>query len=394
MHFDPDPATVAFRQEVRDFLATPEAARFGRRNPSVYHASREEVSAWTRLLSERGWSAPNWPTEFGGAGWSPLWQSIFAEECYLANMPRTNVQGLQMVGPVIYTFGSDAQRARFLPPILRGDEMWAQGFSEPGSGSDLASLRTRAVRSGDVYVVNGQKIWTTLAQDADHIFCLVRTSTEGKAQEGISFLLVDATSPGLTIRPIHSIDDAHGLNEVFFEDVQVPVDHLVGEENAGWSYAKFLLANERTGGAADLPYAKKTLARLKEIVSSRGHALPEGYAARVAELEAEVRALDFSLLRLLGGAGERNPALASIVKIRGSELQQALSELLVESLGSYGAIRHEGWQGDERPFAASGWHLGEGATTDFLYRRAATIFGGTNEVQRNLIAHHALGRSS
>ena len=396
MHFRPDPELVRFRQEVRGFLSSDQARALGRRNPSTYHPSREQVAAWTKILHARGWSAPNWPVEYGGTGWSLFQQTIFAEECYLANMPRTHVQGLQMVGPVIYTFGSDLQKERFLGPILRGEEFWAQGFSEPAAGSDLASLRTRAHRDGDHYVVNGQKIWTSSAMDADYIFCLVRTSTTDRPQRGISFLLVDARSSGLTIRPIHSIDDAYGLNEVFFDNVRVPVENLVGEENAGWGYAKFLLGNERTGGAADLPYAKKTLARLRRIARQRCSpgAMDdyEGFTARLAALEAEVCALDFSVLRLLGNPEGANPALASIIKIRGAELQQALSELMVETLGPYGAVHHPDWEStvdpaDDAPSPTSGG----GIAADYMFRRAATIFGGSNEIQRNIVAKLILG---
>jgi alkylation response protein AidB-like acyl-CoA dehydrogenase len=401
MHFRPDPELVRFRQNVREFLSSGEARGLRQRNPSTYHPSREDVAAWTKVLYARGWSAPNWPAEYGGTGWSIFQQSIFAEECYLANMPRTHVQGLQMVGPVIYTFGSDQQKDRFLGPILRGEQFWAQGFSEPGAGSDLASLRTRADRDGDCYVVNGQKIWTSSAMDADYIFCLVRTATTDRPQRGISFLLVGAHSPGLTIRPIHSIDDAYGLNEVFFDNVRVPAENLVGEQNDGWSYAKFLLGNERTGGAADLPYAKKTLARLRRIAAQPYvHGSMDdyqGFAARLAALEAEVCALDFSVIRLLsnssaGNSSGGNPALASIIKIRGAELQQSLSELMVETLGPYGAVHHPDWElsidpADDEPGPASGG----GIAADYMFRRAATIFGGTNEVQRNIVAKLILG---
>jgi alkylation response protein AidB-like acyl-CoA dehydrogenase len=395
MHFLPDPELEAFRAEVRRFLATDEARLFAERNPSSYHPSREAVSGWTRLLHSRGWSAPSWPEEYGGTGWSLLQQSVFAEECYLANMPRQHVQGLQLVGPVIYTFGTPAQKDRFLGPILRGEEFWGQGFSEPGAGSDLASLRTRAERRGDTYVVDGQKIWTSSAQEADYIFALVRTASTPKPQQGISFLLIDAHSPGLTIRPIHSIDDAYGLNEVFFDNVEVPAENLVGEENKGWSYAKFLLGNERTGGAADLPYAKKAVARLKRIAAARaasgGLDDDRGFRTRLAALEAEVAALDFSLVRLMSSR-DASPALASVIKIRGSELQQSLSELLVESLGPYGVVHHAEWEKVIDPNdAVVGPESGQGMVADYMFRRAASIFGGANEIQRNIIAKLILG---
>ena len=393
MHFNSDPELDRFRAEIRAFPSSDAARTLGARNRSIYHSEREHIAAWTAILYERGWSAPSWPTEYGGTGWSLVQQSAFAEECYLANLPRTNVQGFQMVGPVIYTFGSEEQKQRYLPPILRGDEFWAQGFSEPGSGSDLASLRTRAELRGGHYIVNGQKIWTSSAQDADFLFCLVRTANTERPQQGISFLLIDRNSPGLTIRPIHSIDDAYGLNEVFFDDVAVPADNLVGEENRGWTYAKFLLGNERSGGAADLPYSKKTLARLVARASAPG---PDGrrliddltFGVRLARLEAEVRALDIGVLRLMGGAAGSNPALASVIKIRGSELQQQLSELLLETLGEYGAVLYPDWRTE---VVTGGVDEPGGVAADFFYRRAATIWGGANEVQRNIVAKSLMG---
>ncbi len=395
MNFDPDPRLDAFRGEVRAFLAAEAPERLTARNPSIYHSRRHEIAEWTAILHRRGWSAPNWPVEHGGTGWSLPQQGIFAEECYLANVPRTNVQGFLMVGPVIYTFGSARQKQRYLGPILRGEEFWTQGFSEPGAGSDLASLRTRAARKGDRYVVNGQKIWTSSAQDADWIFCLVRTADTEKPQQGISFLLIDINSPGVTVRPIHSIDDGHGLNEVFFDDVEVPAENLVGEENKGWSYAKFLLGNERSGSAAELPYAKKALARLKAVAArprADGSRVidDDGFAIRLAQVEAEVLALDFGIIRLMAGRPGAESALPSVIKMRGSELQQTLSEMLLEAVGEYGAVFHPSWTASpvsELPGPVDA----RGVAGDFFYRRASTIYGGSSEIQRNIIAKSLLG---
>lgn len=395
MNFDPDPELEQFRIDIRRFIAEKAPPHFAARNPSIYHSSREDIAHWTRILHDAGWSAPNWPAEYGGTGWSLAKQSIFAEECYLANVPRTNVQGFLMVGPVIYTFGTAAQKERYLGPILRGEEFWTQGFSEPSAGSDLASLKTRAVRQGDVYAVNGQKTWTSSAQQADQIFCLVRTAQTERPQQGISFLLVDIKTPGITVRPIHSIDDGHGLNEVFFDDVRVPAENLVGEENKGWDYAKFLLGNERSGSAAELPYTKKSLARLKALALAPQ---PDGsrlidnkdFALRVARIDAEVTALDFGIVRLMGSQEGANPALASVIKIRGSELQQTISELLLETLGEYGALFHPDWTASARADLPGPEH-GRGIAGDYFFRRASTIYGGSNEIQRNIIAKRLLG---
>ncbi|MFL6662481.1 MAG: acyl-CoA dehydrogenase family protein, partial [Rhizobacter sp.] len=349
--------------------------------------------AWTRILHARGWSAPHWPREHGGPGWTPLQRHLFEEECALAGAPPTCTSAFMLVAPVIYTFGNAEQVACHLPPILRGDTFWGQGFSEPNAGSDLASLKTRAVRDGDHYIVNGQKTWTTEGHYADWLFCLVRTDAgepAAKPQRGISFLLVDARSPGITIRPIVSIDGAHSLNEVFFDDVRVPVSQRVGEEGQGWTFAKFLLDNERAF-SAEVPRNKRMLARLKALAAtlSPDHA----FARRVAEVEAELRALEMLTLRALaehdraGGGAATRPA-GSILHVLGSELQQKTGALLVQALGERGVIDYAEHAEDGRPAGAGD---APGITADFLYRRAVTIYGGSNEIQRNLVARHWLG---
>jgi alkylation response protein AidB-like acyl-CoA dehydrogenase len=364
-----------------------------------YHPHRPDVEFWTAKLHARGWSAMSWPKEYGGPGWTLNERHIFEEECFLAGCPAVNPQAFYLVGPIIYAIGSEAQKRRFLPPILAGEHFWAQGFSEPNSGSDLASLKTRAIRDGDHYVVNGQKIWTSEAHYCDWIFMLVRTSTEGKPQAGISFLLVDLKSPGITVRPIVGIDGGHILNEVFFEDVRVPAENLIGEENKGWTYAKQLLGAERTH-SAEVPRCKGLLARAKSVAhetSARGRKLIEDphFARRLAQLEIEILAHETTLWRCVAeeeaGLGKGSPT-PSILKVKGTELAQRAGALLVEALGD-DALPHypEHDYFLSVPAGAPGTPLAYGAVSDFLYRRSMTIYGGTNEVQRNIIAMQLMG---
>ncbi|HEX6704645.1 MAG TPA: acyl-CoA dehydrogenase family protein [Albitalea sp.] len=392
MNFAPDTAAESFRAEVRAFLREHLPADLAARTLRGYHARKEDMLGWTRILHARGWSAPHWPREHGGPGWTPLQRHLFEEECALAGAPPTCVSAFMLVAPVIYTFGSAAQIAQHLPPILRGDAWWGQGFSEPNAGSDLASLKTRAVMGhdsdGDHYIVNGQKTWTTEGHYADWLFCLVRTDAEAKPQRGISFLLIDARSPGITLRPIISIDGAHSLNEVFFDDVRVPVANRVGAEGQGWSCAKFLLDNERAF-SAEVPRNKRMLARLKSLLG----AAPQdaAFMRRVAEVEAELAALEMLTLRALAEQGnaraEAWPA-GSILHVLGSELQQKTGALLVQALAEYGVVDYPE---DAAPGALPGPAGAPGISADFLYRRAVTIYGGSNEIQRNLIARHWLG---
>jgi len=388
MNFLPDADAQAFRAEVRAFLHDHLPADMAARTLRGYHASREDMLGWTRILHARGWSAPHWPREHGGPGWTPLQRHLFEEQFALAGAPPTCASAFMLVAPVIYTFGNADQIARHLPPILRGDTWWGQGFSEPNAGSDLASLKTRAVRDGDHYIVNGQKTWTTEGHYADWLFCLVRTDTEAKPQRGISFLLIDARSPGVTLRPIISIDGAHSLNEVFFDDVRVPLENRVGDEGQGWSCAKFLLDNERAF-SAEVPRNKRMLARLAALADECGAG--EAMRRRIAEAEAEARALEMLTLRALAEQGTEAatawPA-GSILHVLGSELQQKTGALMVELLAERGVIDYpEDAPAGSLPGPASA----PGVTADFLYRRAVTIYGGSNEIQRNLVARHWLG---
>ena len=334
----------SFRDDVREFLTReiPPEIRDKVLDGS-HHLHRDDFVRVQKILHAKGWGATSWPVEFGGTGWNAVQQHIFDEEQALAGCPRTVPFGLKMVAPVIMKFGSPAQQKRFLPRIVSMEDWWCQGYSEAGSGSDLASLKTRAVRDGDHYVVNGQKTWTTLAQYANWIFCLVRTSTEGKPQAGISFLLIDMTTPGVSVHPIITLDGAHEVNEVWFDDVRVPVENLVGEENRGWTYAKFLLGHERTN-IAGIGGCKRELTRLKRIAAAErkdGRSLLEEpyFAARVAQVEIDLMALEVTNLRVLSAErARRDPgAQSSILKIKGSEIQQTLTELMMLAAGPFAA---------------------------------------------------------
>ena len=392
--FTPD--ELAFRDEVRAFLSAKLPMDIRRKMLGGLEVARDDTVRWQRALYERGWGGPNWPREFGGTGWDPIRQYIFEEESAAAGAPRLLPFGLKMVGPVIMRFGNAAQQKRFLPPILSGEDWWAQGYSEPGSGSDLASLKTRAERKGDRYLVNGQKTWITLAQHANWIFCLVRTNPSGKPQAGISFLLIDMKSPGVTVRPITLLDGSHEVNEVWFEDVEVPVENRVGEENGGWTYAKFLLGHERTN-IAGVGSSKRELARLKQIAAKeRKNGRPlladPAFAARVAEVEIELMALEMTNLRVLSAEAERRAPgpEASLLKIKGTEIQQAISELMMRAVGSYAlpfrreAMR-ETFEGESigPPYAAP-------LAAAYLNLRKASIYGGSNEIQKNIIAQTIL----
>jgi alkylation response protein AidB-like acyl-CoA dehydrogenase len=394
MNFERDPAIAAFRDEVRAFLREHLPTDMAARTLRGYHARKPDMVAWTQTLHAHGWSAPHWPVEHGGPGWSAQQRHVFEEECALAGAPPTCTSAFSLVAPVIYTHGNAAQQRQHLPPILRGDTFWGQGFSEPNAGSDLASLRTRAEREGDDYIVNGQKTWTTEGHYADWLFCLVRTDPQARPQRGISFLLVDAKSPRITIRPIISIDDAHSLNEVFFDNVRVPVANRIGEEGQGWSFGKLLLDNERAF-SAEVPRNKRMLARLKAIATAQGLIGDPVFAGRIAEVEVELAALEWLTLRALSEHGSAAAAAwpaGSVLHVLGSELQQKIGALLVEALGERGVMAYPELH---EPSAPSDYPPGPshapGVTADFLYRRAVTIYGGSNEIQRNLIARHLLG---
>jgi alkylation response protein AidB-like acyl-CoA dehydrogenase len=391
------PQELAFRDEVRAFLAASLPAETRRRVLEGHEVSRDDTLHWQQALQRRGWGGPNWPKEFGGTGWDPVQQNIFEEESAAAGTPRLLPFGLKMVGPVIMRFGNAAQQKRFLPRILSGEDWWAQGYSEPGSGSDLASLKTRAERKGERYVVNGQKTWITLAQHANWIFCLVRTDPAAKKQAGISFLLIDMKTRGVTVRPITLLDGSQEVNEVWFEDVEVPFENLVGEENGGWTYAKFLLGHERTN-IAGIGGSKRELSRLKRIASEeRKDGKPllhdPAFAARVAQVEIDLMALEITNLRVLAAEAERRAPgpEASLLKIKGTEIQQAISELMMHAVGPYALpFRREALR--ERFSGASvGPAYAAPLAAGYLNLRKTSIYGGSNEIQKNIIAQTILG---
>ena len=387
----------AFRQEVRSFMRSEIPAEIRRKLADGQEIEREELVRCQRILNAQGWAVPRWPVEWGGQPWTPIQQYIFLEELQTNSVPQPLQFNCDMVGPVIARFGSDEQKRRFLPRAANLDDWWCQGFSEPGAGSDLASLRCRAVRDGDHYIVSGQKTWTTLAQHADWMFTLVRTDPAAKKQEGISFLLIDMKSPGVVVRPIITVDGRHEVNEVFFDDVKVPVANLVGEENKGWDYAKFLLGHERTG-IARIGITKQRLARVKRIAK----ATPAGegtvwdspaFRARAALAEVELKALEITQMRIVSqtAPGGANNAMASMLKIKGSELQQTATELLMEAAGPHGIVFMDrlAENGSNDPLAELEW--ASLATQNYFNTRKVTIFGGSNEIQRNIIAKSLLG---
>ncbi|MEJ8822597.1 acyl-CoA dehydrogenase family protein [Variovorax humicola] len=393
MHFHTDPGLEVFRQEVRQFLAQhlpPEL----RGRPRSTRSPVPEVTRWQRILNGRGWGAPYWAKEHGGTGWSVQQILVFDEECAAVGTPSLDGFVHKLLGPVLNEFATPQQKSQHMAAVLNGERLWCQGFSEPGSGSDLASLRTRAERDGDHYVVNGQKIWTSYAHESDWIFLLVRTDGSVKKQAGISFLLVDMKTPGITVRPIRSIDDCHHLNETFFDNVRVPVDNRIGEEGAGWSITKFLLNNEHAT-TAELPALKGYLRRLRELAAAQRVGRewlgerPE-FALRVARIEAELQAIGMMTQRVAALEQVHDPAalpLGSMLKVRGTELQQRITECLVEALGDYGAVAYahphdplpDGPQWPQQDVA-------RGIANDMFFRRASTIYGGSSEVQRGIVS--------
>lgn len=384
-----------FQEEVRAFIAKhlPDDIR----QKAFHHQriEREDYIRWHAILTEHGWGAPSWPKQYGGTGWDNLQRLIFEIESFKGGAPRLLPFGLSMLGPVLMRFASEEQKARLLPRILHMQDWWCQGYSEPGSGSDLASLKTRAERDGDHYIVNGQKTWTTLAHYADWIFCLVRTDPQAKAQRGISLLLIDMKSPGVTVRPIHTLDGSHDVNEVWLENVRVPVENLVGEENQGWTYAKYLLGHERTN-IAGLGYCNRELGFLKELAA----VTPDGDGVmidhpdvrdKIVRIEADIIALEMLLLRVAtSGEGQPGPE-ASILKIRGSEIQQDLAMLQMEISGP------DGWAYDPTWIEPGGYGAGPGpdtapsTTAAYFDNRKTTIYGGSTEVQKNIIARMMIG---
>ena len=386
-----------FRDEVRQFIADNLPSSTSDKVANGLELGKQEWVDWHRQLYKRGWSCPHWPVEHGGCGWSPMQDYLFNTELGEAAAPGSLPFGPSMVAPVIFTFGTDEQKQRFLPGILSGDVWWCQGYSEPNSGSDLASLQTRAERDGDHYIVNGQKTWTTLAQWADWIFCLVRTDGSGKKQEGITFLLFDMKSEGITVKPIITMEGGHEVNEVFFDNVRVPMGNRIGEEDKGWTYAKFLLGYERSG-MAGIPTAKRSLRRIRSIAAKekhRGRALLEDvrFKQKLADIEVQIMTLEATELRSLSAmsAGGHPGPEASFIKIRGTEIDQALTELLVEAVGNYmlpfaPEVIREG--SNEAPVGPA--YAGV-AAPDYFNTRKVTIYGGSNEIQKNIISKAVLG---
>lgn len=386
------PEEQKFREEVRAWVRDNLPQDIAHKVHNALHLTRDDMQRWARILGKKGWLGYGWPKEFGGPGWTAVQKHLFEEECALAGAPRIVPFGPVMVAPVIMAFGSPEQQKRFLPGIASGEVWWSQGYSEPGSGSDLASLKTRAERKGDKYIVNGQKTWTTLAQFGDWIFCLVRTSTEGKPQTGISFLLIDMKSPGVTVRPIIMLDGGHEVNEVFFDNVEVPAENLIGEENKGWTYAKHLLSHERTN-IADVNRAKRELERVKRIAKAEGIYTDTRFRDEVARLEVDVVALEMLVLRVLSAekSGKNPLDIAGLLKIKGSEIQQRYAELMMLAAGPYALpfiqeAMEAGYQGDYVGAA----YVAPLAATYFNLRKT-TIYGGSNEVQRNIVAQTVLG---
>lgn len=384
---------LAFRDEVREFFATEyDADAAQQASGDSGEAYKASVIAWQKKLHAKGWIAPGWPVEYGGTDWTPTQKFIYETERGLAGIPDVIPFGLKMVAPVIYTFGNEEQKARFLPRILESEDWWCQGYSEPGAGSDLASLNTTADYAGDHYIVNGRKIWTTYAQYADWIFCLVRTSKGMRKQEGISFLLIDMKTPGITVKPIVTIDGNHSLNEVLFEDVAVPTENLIGEQDKGWTYAKALLAHERTG-MAEVADSTRMLEKLKQRASvevNGGKAMIDDpiFQTRLSDIEMELMALEYTELRVFASmaAGGMPGPESSLLKIKGTEITQAIQELQLQLAAYYG-----GALPDDLDSQDLGHDFAFEARGKYMYGRAATIYGGSNEVQRNVIAKAVLG---
>lgn len=384
-------AELVFQSEVRSFMRdnyTPELdARIN--HPDTF---KEASIEWQKCLDRQGWAAHGWPVEHGGQPWTATQKYIYSTELAAAGAPDVVPMGIKMVAPVLYSYASDEQKQRFLPPTKASDIWWCQGYSEPGAGSDLAALQTKAVRDGDDYLVTGTKIWTTYAQYADWIFCLVRTSNEGKPQQGISFLLIDMKSPGVTVSPIISIDDEHHLNEVSFDNVRVPVSNRIGEENQGWTYAKALLTYERTA-LSGVGYCKRTLATIREMAAQSHNQAPSllsspDFQARLADVEMDVMALEFLELRVLSAidSGSAPGMESSLLKLKGTEMQQAVQSLQWDVAASFGGVL-PAEHGAEALWQSSG----NMARRSYMFGRASTIYGGSNEVQRNIIAKFALG---
>ena len=393
MNLDLTAEELAFRDEVRAFLEealTPELREAGRRATSVFMDKRYSLP-WQKILHAKGWAAPSWPKAYGGPGWSEMQRHIFSAECARAGAPSLPPMGLRMVGPVIMGYGSEAQKAHYLPRILSGEDYWCQGYSEPGAGSDLAALQLRATRDGDDYVLNGSKLWTTHAHWANRMFCLVRTLAEGKPQAGITFLLLDMQTPGIRVRPIITLAGEHEVNEVFFENVRVPASGRLGEENQGWTVAKYLLEFERGGGSA--PGLKVMLERLRRTARDAGLLDETSFRRRLMETEVAVQAIEVSEQRILAALSSgKNPGPASsMLKTQGGEAMQRIDELLLEVAGVYAAPEQPAAREPGSNIPPIGPDAVLTAMPRYLNDRAASIYGGSNEIQRDIIARLVLG---
>lgn len=398
MHAEFTAEDLAFQDEVRTFLNSEFPAEYRAKIDANQRLSKEEIVNWQKILYKKGWVAPSWPEEYGGTGWNSIQRHIFATEMGLIGAPEPVPFGMKMVAPIIMAYGNDEQKARFLPDILESNVWWCQGYSEPNAGSDLASLKTSAVRDGDHYIVNGAKTWNTYGQYADWIFCLVRTDNTVKKQEGISFLLIDMKTPGVSLKPIYLIDGHPEVNEVFFDDVKVPVENLIGEENKGWTYAKVLLTHERTN-ISGVPRGKRRLRALKRIAAETddgfGNSMMENqtFKNRVANLEIELQALEYAELRTLASvsAGKAPGPESSILKIVGTELAQQIDEIFMD-LAAYNCLPFVPEQFEDG-FQGISVGIGNSAAYGLTYfnNRKASIYGGSNEVQRNIICKAVLG---
>jgi alkylation response protein AidB-like acyl-CoA dehydrogenase len=387
----------AFADEVRDFARANLSSATREKTFSGKHYDRDDHMAWQQALGRQGWLAYTWPKKYGGPGWDVtqrfLFENVLAEE----GAPRIIPFGVKMVGPVIYTFGSDEQKERFLPGIRQSTVSWCQGYSEPGAGSDLANLRARAVRDGDHYIVNGQKTWTSFAHWGDWIFCLVRTNSDAKPQEGISFLLIDMKTPGVTVRPIIMLDGAHHVNDVFLDNVKVPIENRIGKEGEGWTCAKFLLANERLG-IAEVPASKRGVRSLRDIARSEpadGATLAHdpAFTAQIADLDLQVQALEMSELRALSAmaqGGAPGPEVSTL-KIRGSEIQQRIAELAMEAVGEYAQPYQPGMLFENTNETPVGPDHAPPAAPRYFNMRKTSIYGGSNEIQKNIVSKMVLG---
>jgi len=395
------PEEQQFREDIRSWVGANLPKELSHKVHNDLNLSRDDMQNWAKILGKKGWLGHGWPKEFGGPGWNAVQKHLFEEECARAGAPRVVPFGPVMVAPVIMAFGNEKQQKQHLPGIASGEVWWSQGYSEPGSGSDLASVKCKAEKVGDKYIVNGQKTWTTLGQYGEWIFCLVRTSNEGKPQTGISFLLIDMKSKGVTVRPIVLLDGDAEVNEVWFDNVEVPAENLIGEENKGWTYAKHLLSHERTN-IADVNRAKRELERLKRIAKAEGVWSDTRFRDEIAKLEVDVVALEMMVLRVLSAekSGKNSLDVAGLLKIRGSEIQQRYSELMMLAAGPYALplvreAMESGWQGNQagaglQAFPGGAAHNAPLASTYFNMRKT-TIYGGSNEVQRNIVSQTVLG---